>query len=757
MAEKTKSLENRPRKRPEASSPARTPTPSVSPSGFGFAGLQGAAGNMALQRAAHEEGDKDGLTGTVSPHFGHDLSRIPLHTPAIAASLIQRKPNISPPGDPYEREAEDVSGEVMRMSESTPVALQGKGPQCENEDKRPIQTKREPSLNTEMTLDAGATTRAAEGGGVPLPKEVRSYFERRFGHDFSQVRVHADGKAADAARAVQARAYTIGRDIVFGSGQYAPATGEGKRLLSHELVHTLQPGGSGQVRRAPDAQASPKSADDALADLIDHNPAWGSWAGGTGSVESYQEMEANLPSNLSEGPFYHSTEFRAWYFEGWRGLKRLKDPTGALQLVAAVLVPDGAARKRFFADIKIGPPGGEVGAATGKLDQARKAGKTDQAVDLIEQINLANDLEHAEATGNYDLVDYDTLAKGRKMISGSGHQMFERWTLNGVEVSMEEVGRIVNKEQVPQVGKDWKWFAIAAAAGEMSVRGPGEQWSKTGKIPNKALGGVYIRYYQLADGQVLTREDWHRVDPTTDDEFGNRLMRTIWAASMMPENLPDDIGYSASEMYGAWTAGRMRPGRWVPATPAKLKSRPSSPTKPGGTASHDEPSAGTPTKPAETTHDEPMAILPNGTKLAPDSYSGGYYGTNLPPDVVMKTGLPKGGDDWRLLEHSESRSDSAFIGTTQSPSDAAHQRGAAYWPGEGGYVYQIQGVPTWDLNKALQGRVETFGGFRGTLMHGEGEYVIPAGVPPEKITRWGVVKADSRQRLYVEWHTEKPK
>jgi hypothetical protein len=67
-------------------------------------------------------------------------------------------------------------------------------------------------------------------------------------------------------------------------------------------------------------------------------------------------------------------------------------------------------------------------------------------------------------------------------------------------------------------------------------------------------------------------------------------------------------------------------------------------------------------------------------------------------------------------------------------------------------IVRSGGVPTWDVNKALEGRVGTTGSFRGNLMHGEGEYAIPARVPPENIKRWGVVKSDARGRLYVDWH-----
>jgi hypothetical protein len=82
------------------------------------------------------------------------------------------------------------------------------------------------------------------GHGRPLEPAVREEMEARFSHDFSRVRVHTDGLAADSARAVNASAYTVGRDVVFGAGRYAPATSEGSRLLAHELAHTIQQRGA---------------------------------------------------------------------------------------------------------------------------------------------------------------------------------------------------------------------------------------------------------------------------------------------------------------------------------------------------------------------------------------------------------------------------------------------------------------------------------------------------------------------------------
>ncbi len=80
-------------------------------------------------------------------------------------------------------------------------------------------------------------------GGRPLEAETRARLEPRFGYDFSGVRVHTGAKAAESARSVNALAYTVGRDVVFGAGQYAPHTAAGERLMAHELTHVVQQGG----------------------------------------------------------------------------------------------------------------------------------------------------------------------------------------------------------------------------------------------------------------------------------------------------------------------------------------------------------------------------------------------------------------------------------------------------------------------------------------------------------------------------------
>ena len=85
--------------------------------------------------------------------------------------------------------------------------------------------------------------------GQPLDAGTRAFMEPRFGHDFSRVQVHSGPAAEQSARAVNALAYTVGQHIVFGAGQFTPGTHEGRRLMAHELSHTLQQDATGRLAR----------------------------------------------------------------------------------------------------------------------------------------------------------------------------------------------------------------------------------------------------------------------------------------------------------------------------------------------------------------------------------------------------------------------------------------------------------------------------------------------------------------------------
>ncbi len=91
-------------------------------------------------------------------------------------------------------------------------------------------------------------------GGSPLPESERAFFEPRMGYDFSGVRVHTGPEAQQISRSLNARAFTVGKDVFFGSNEYSPGSSDGRRLMAHELTHTVQQGASGvgrKIRRKP--------------------------------------------------------------------------------------------------------------------------------------------------------------------------------------------------------------------------------------------------------------------------------------------------------------------------------------------------------------------------------------------------------------------------------------------------------------------------------------------------------------------------
>lgn len=122
--------------------------------------------------------------------------------------------------------------------ELEPVEPQDKEPEWEEEEI--VQTKPAGGHTTQVSLRLAAQIRSLRGGGCPLSQAERNFMKPRFGHDFRHVRVHTDAKADAVARTVSARAFTVGRNVAFASGQYAPDTTEGKKLLAHELAHVIQ-------------------------------------------------------------------------------------------------------------------------------------------------------------------------------------------------------------------------------------------------------------------------------------------------------------------------------------------------------------------------------------------------------------------------------------------------------------------------------------------------------------------------------------
>ncbi|MGE0261038.1 MAG: DUF4157 domain-containing protein, partial [Alphaproteobacteria bacterium] len=154
----------------------------------------------------------------------------------LIGGALQTKLKLNQPGDAFEREADLAADRVMRMS----GAPSGSGGPPSNSAPR---LQRRPAAPDAAGGAAPPIVAEALGSpGVPLDGGTRGFFESRFGYDFGKIRIHNDARAAESAEAIHALAYTSGHELVFAAGQYAPASGAGRRLLAHELAHAVQQG-----------------------------------------------------------------------------------------------------------------------------------------------------------------------------------------------------------------------------------------------------------------------------------------------------------------------------------------------------------------------------------------------------------------------------------------------------------------------------------------------------------------------------------
>ncbi len=203
---------------------------------------------------------------------------------------LQRSLKVNEPGDQYEQEAERAAEQVMRMPLAPepaedaprqtcacgrPLGPDGMCDQCRREQQ---------SLQRQVTGDTGAAAgtpepeaappsvhAALQQPGQPVDGATRHFMESRFGRDFGRVRVHTGAAAASSAEAVGAHAYAVGQDLVFNQGEYRPESVTGRRLLAHELAHTLQQGAVATpavqpllLRKAGDKEDSAKAIKDNL-------------------------------------------------------------------------------------------------------------------------------------------------------------------------------------------------------------------------------------------------------------------------------------------------------------------------------------------------------------------------------------------------------------------------------------------------------------------------------------------------------------
>ncbi len=171
--------------------------------------------------------------------------------------FFQPKLTINQPNDIYEQEADAMADKVMCMPDNKTVdnlffkpaasSIQRKCAHCEEEEKQ--MQRKESNINVTAASPQTENYRNTLSGGSFFNENERHFFETRMGHDFSNLKIHTDIDATKSAQSINALAYTTGNSIVFNEGQYAPETDEGRKLLAHELTHTIQQSENGSEKK----------------------------------------------------------------------------------------------------------------------------------------------------------------------------------------------------------------------------------------------------------------------------------------------------------------------------------------------------------------------------------------------------------------------------------------------------------------------------------------------------------------------------
>jgi len=195
---------------------------------------------MAIQRSPESPSEKScGLIQRTANAIG---SGSPLTPPNRFGQVIESLPDAASQRSAFGQLQSSYGNNYVGQVIQRKCECGDKCEKCEGKDhaaevEKKLQRKGEAAS---PVADEAPTAMGGSGEGAPLDAETRSFMESRFERDFSDVRVHTDARAAEAAKSIKAQAFTTGRDVYFGTGQYTPGTDAGRRLLAHELTHVVQ-------------------------------------------------------------------------------------------------------------------------------------------------------------------------------------------------------------------------------------------------------------------------------------------------------------------------------------------------------------------------------------------------------------------------------------------------------------------------------------------------------------------------------------
>lgn len=358
----------------------------------------------------------------------------------LRGSGAQAKLTVGRPDDAYEKEADKMAEKVTSMPDAAlqrvsdkqdeeqlqakPLAgqitplLQRKDDAPEEEQEEPVQSKRiqrQAGDEEEQTVQAKAAIERPQpvssgtesgincmrSGGRPLDAPTRRYFEPRFGRGFGDVRVHTDGRAAETARSLNARAFTLGNDVVFGAGEYAPHSMKGRRLLAHELTHTVQQ--KGRAGGAVQAAADPRhdltsrlfSGDATLQAVYDNHRTLkcGSSGEAVKKVQRALIRLGHLAANEDDGKFGDKTEAAVRSY----------------QQAHAALSDDGVVGMN------------SLGMMDGELFSG-STGKNKADVDVQEYTGGQKKAAEQAVAVAYEMTD-----RAQKRMGGGGGELYKKW------------------------------------------------------------------------------------------------------------------------------------------------------------------------------------------------------------------------------------------------------------------------------------------------------------------------------------------
>jgi hypothetical protein len=180
-----------------------------------------------------------------------------LYTGSLNPLFIQR----TPANENKENGFDEDEMDEEETQDAEHISVQKKCDECEKEEKAQRSTL-SPFIQTKANDDGGYTDDAisskiqsTRGGGQALPETTKTFMQRRFGADFSNIKIHTGNYAADLSTQLNAQAFTVGNDIYFNSGKFSPSTSQGKKLIAHELTHTIQQNNN-KVSAQPKVQRS---------------------------------------------------------------------------------------------------------------------------------------------------------------------------------------------------------------------------------------------------------------------------------------------------------------------------------------------------------------------------------------------------------------------------------------------------------------------------------------------------------------------